>query len=118
MTAEIDPIFAAIQAHRHAHAAYADACAAGRSCLTLEAAAGRAAWGLLSVLPTTPAGLLTFIDYAREVAAQDAAWPPDWDLEFYSVVVRASNSIRKTMGGEWVEFDDCDLHAAMNDIAS
>ncbi|WP_146618883.1 hypothetical protein [Rhodoplanes elegans] len=62
MTVEIDPIFAAIEAHRHAQAAFEDAGVAELPCLPLEAAAGRAAWGLLTVLPTTPAGLLTFID--------------------------------------------------------
>ncbi len=117
MTVEIDPIFAAIEAHRHAQAAFEDAGVAELPCLPLEAAAGRAAWGLLTVLPTTPAGLLTFIDYAREIAARVTA-PPVWELEFYSVVIRASAMIRDRFGGEWVEFDDCDLHATITESDS
>lgn len=91
-----DPIIAAIEAHRVAYSAWRRAAEApgapspdnGRTAAEeLHTRAEAAAWALLDVTPTTPAGLLALVTYAADFVVAGHDWPDGWDRRFYAVVV-------------------------------
>ncbi|MBK5957118.1 hypothetical protein CCR97_02670 [Rhodoplanes elegans] len=98
MSAHDDPILAAIETHRTAHAAWLQAAAeeygapgdpeARAHMDLLRAKSEAAAWALLEVMPSTPTGLLTLATYAGDFVVAGHAWPEGWDQRFYAVVVR------------------------------
>ncbi|MDC7789121.1 hypothetical protein PQJ75_03265 [Rhodoplanes sp. TEM] len=90
-----DPIIAAIEAHRAVHSAWRHAAAdapapdhdRGTAADALHARAEAAAWALLDVTPTSPAGLLALVTYAADFVVDGNDWPDGWDRRFYAVVV-------------------------------
>lgn len=98
MSVPDDPILTAIETHRTAHAAWLQAAAEDHgtpgdpdvraSTDRLREQAEIAAWALLDVMPSTPAGLLTLATYAGDFVVAGHAWPEGWDQRFYAIVVR------------------------------